>query len=118
MNIPTEFKQDQRTRGLPIFVEDIIHNNNHRCNNCGDRGFITAFYADHHYSAREGAPPTTPKGRVVSFINNGWWVGEHRTAVCPTCKGDPFRNQQPVYVKRPDLMRELTGKLNAMQNRK
>ena len=117
MNIPTEFKQDQRTRGLPIFVEE-PSGGNHRCQNCGDRGFITAFYADHHYSAREGAPPACAKGRVLSFINGGWWTGEHQTAVCPVCKGDPSRNVQPVYVKRPELFRELRGKLDAMQNRK
>lgn len=116
MKIPQEFLKD-RKRGLPIFVEEII-NNNYRCQNCGDRGFITAFYADHRYSAREGAPPTTPKGRVISFINNGWWIGEHRTAVCPVCKGDPSRNVQPVYVQRPEFFREQMGNLDgAMQNR-
>jgi len=119
MNIPVDFKRDRRTRNLPIFVEEItVTDSSFHCQNCGDRGFITAFYADHQFSAREGAPPTPPKGRALSFINGGWWIGEHQTRTCPDCKGDPRRNRKQAYVKRPELLNDLTEKLHAMQDRK
>jgi len=118
MNVPPKFLQDQRRRSLPIFVEVIEQSScSYRCKNCGDRGFITAFYADHNLSARVGAPPPAPKGRVLSFINNGWWI-EHQTETCPDCKGDPSRNRQPAYIKRPEVLNELTAKLHTMQDQR
>ena len=103
MKLPDEFTRE-RNRNLPVFIGQ-PNTPGAKCVNCGDRGIITAFYCDHPLSARDGAPPHPPKGKVVSFINNGWWIGEHRTATCPVCRGDPDRNRQPTYVPMPDELR-------------
>ena len=123
MNIPVQFMKDLNRKNshgqiLPIFIA-IVDGDDFSCKNCSDRGFITAFYADHPLSARGGAVPPQRIGRVTAFFSNGWWYGEYFTARCPACEGDPTRGKQSEEMSAPDWVTKKSQKyLGEFEERK
>ena len=80
-------RQARERSPKPTFVEGDYYPKAVGCMNCNGRGFLVAFFADYQHSAVVGGvPPVTEKGKVLKWVRESWWVGEHISFPCPVCR--------------------------------
>ena len=88
---PAAIEKAKNRAPKPTFVNADLFTTG-KCHNCGDRGFMIAFFCDYEKSALVGTIPVMPPwdkgasaGKCMKWVNGAWWIGEHESFPCPVC---------------------------------